>query len=96
MTITKVQFTSILDTVYNLGDVDILGTYENLPQEIKSLWDFYHGFIVGLDLEKQGFEAIVWKALENDLVDKDSAFFTEWKHDMFENLAFDETVYENL
>ena len=70
-----VMFTQVLDTVYNLGvPADISKT----PEEFHQAWNQY------LDYAKQHndkFDQIVAAAGEDNLLDKNSDFYKEWKQD---------------
>ncbi|RSI78154.1 PBECR4 domain-containing protein [Streptococcus mitis] len=68
-------FTQVLDTVYNLG---VPGDISKTPKEVHQAWNQY------LDYAKQHndkFDQIVAAAGEDNLLDKNSDFYKEWKQD---------------
>ena len=68
-------FTQVLDTVYNLG---VPGDISKTPEEFHQAWNQY------LDYAKQHndkFDQIVAAAGEDNLLDKNSDFYKEWKQD---------------
>ena len=68
-------FTQVLDTVYNLG---VPGDISKTPEEFHQAWNQY------LDYAKRyndKFDQIVAAAGEDNLLDKNSDFYKEWKQD---------------
>ena len=68
-------FTQVLDTVYNLG---VPGDLSKTPKEFHQAWNQY------LDYAKQHndkFDQIVAAAGEDNLLDKNSDFYSDWHQD---------------
>ena len=69
------KFTQVLDTVYNLG---VPGDISKTPEEFHQAWNQY------LDYAKQyndKFDHIVAAAGEDNLLDKNSDFYSDWYQD---------------
>jgi len=69
------KFTQVLDTVYNLG---VPGDISKTPEEFHQAWNQY------LDYAKQyndKFDHIVAAAGEDNLLDKNSDFYSDWHQD---------------
>lgn len=76
LSISAEEFTPVLDTAYNLGDVRNLGI-EPL-EKFQAAWERYYELS---DAHEGDFTAVVEAADQLGLVNKESAFYRDWSQD---------------